>query len=154
MNLTAPTFGLLMSHTPCHACQAMTRVACLWVPTYTEIDEPGDDPEHYPDPALLSFVEQASPKLLEQVQAHAPWMRMDYTRTSGLVYLANHCEQCQAVQGDHYLGKPGGPFWPDTPELMQALRFEPCEGPLEAQASAGSSSWMEQVPALPRARGP
>lgn len=150
MKVVAPAFGLLLSVATCHACQGTTHVARLWVPEHWGTFEPGDAPEHEPDPALLGFVEQISLGVAEQVQAHAPWMRMAPTRTSGLTYLANHCQHCDAVQGDHYLGEPGGPFWPDTPALMQALRFLPCQGPLEVEASPGCSAWMAQVPGLPR----
>lgn len=71
------------------------------------------------------------------------------TRTSGMTYLANHCS-CGAVQGDHYLGEPGEAFFPLSQEQVQSLRFRPCEGSLEADASPGSSSWMALVPSLGR----
>lgn len=98
---------------------------------------------------MLSFVSDLSADATAQVQAHAPWMRMAPTRTSGMTYLANHCA-CGAVQGDHYLGEPGDTFFPLSPDQVQALRFLPCEDPLEAEADPGSSAWMAQVPRLPR----
>jgi hypothetical protein len=149
MRVRAPSFGLVMGTATCHACSASTPVARLWVPEHTYVFEPGDEPEHEPDPATLSFVSGLSAAVLDQVRTHAPWMRMAPTRTSGMTYLANHC-QCGAVQGDHYLGEPGGAFFPLSEDQVQALRFLPCEDPLEAEASPGSSSWMAQVPGLPR----
>lgn len=150
MRVRAPSFGILIGTATCHACKAPTPVARLWVPEHTYVFEPGDEPEQEPDPALLSFVSALSGAVSDQVRVHAPWMRMAPTRTSGMTYLANHCSGCGAVQGDHYLGEPGEAFWPETPEALHALRFQPCEGPLEAEADPGSSSWMDQVPGLPR----
>ncbi len=98
---------------------------------------------------MLSFVSDLSAAAMVQVQAHAPWLRMALTRTSGMTYLANHCA-CGAVQGDHYLGEPGEAFFPLSQDQVQALRLLPCEGPLDAEASHGSSAWMAQVPSLGR----
>ena len=149
MRVSAPSFGLIFSVATCHACGATTRVGRIWVPEHWQTFEPGDEPELEVDPALLSFASNLPVAAMEQIREHAPWMRLAPTRTSGMTYLANHCD-CGAVLGDHYLGEPGEAFWPETPEALQTLRFRPCEGPLEAEASPGCSAWMAKVPGLAR----
>ncbi len=149
MRVNASSFGLVVGTASCHACSTPTPVARLWVPEYRYEVDSGDGPEHETDPAMMSFVSDLSATAMVQVQAHAPWLRMAPTCTSGMTYLANHCV-CGAVQGDHYLGEPGEAFFPLSQDQVQALRFLPCQGPLEAEASPGSSAWMVQVPSLGR----
>ncbi|WP_297866098.1 hypothetical protein [Silanimonas sp.] len=149
MRVRASSFGLVVGTATCHACSTPTPVARLWVPEYTYHFEPDDELEIEADPAMLSFVSDLSAAAMVRIQAHAPWLRMAPTRTSGMTYLANHCA-CGAVQGDHYLGVPGEAFFPLSQDQLQGLRFLPCEGPLEAEASPGSSAWMVQVPSLGR----
>lgn len=145
-NIEAPGFGLVVGKTTCWSCAANIRAAALWVPSHAYWPEPDWEPNHEPDPALLGYVEAASRSVLAQVTHHAPWMTFVSTKTAGISYLANCCSSCRAVQGDHFLRRPGDVFFPETPVQVQALRLILGEGRLEALASPAMSSWMSAVP--------
>ena len=76
------------------------------------------------------------------------WLRYAPTRTSGQIYLAHHCTTCGALQGDHFVFSPDGPYWPEGDVQLASLRFIRGLGQLTAQASAEQSAWMDRVPLI------
>lgn len=142
--LRAPAYGLLLGQTNCYYCQARTPTAALWVPSFVETDEEGVADQG--DSALLRYIEHLGDGAAAFVRGHAPWLRLTSTRTSGQTYYAHHCTTCGALQGDHFVFSPDGPYWPQDDIELARLRFVEGPGALIAQASAGQSQWMERVP--------
>lgn len=142
--LRAPAYGLLLGQTDCHFCHAPTPTAAIWMPSLEEHDDEGlvDQGEG----ALLHYIERLNEEAAAFVAGHAPWLRFATTRTSGQTYLAHHCTTCGALQGDHFVFSPDGPYWPQDDVQLASLRFIRGLGPLTAQASAGQSGWMNNVP--------
>lgn len=145
MQVSTTSFGLLLGKAECWACHQSTPAATVWVPSFHFRHEPGDDEEVEEDPAVLSYIEQISAGALTAITANAPWMTMAPTRTIGITYLVNRCTHCDEVQGDHYLHKPGAPFFPLEVGDVVHLKYVPCQGPLTATCSPGQSSWMREV---------
>lgn len=142
-NLFADRFGLLLAQTNCHHCQGPTPTVAVWVPAFHAIDEEGHPQEG--EGAVLRYIEWLDRPVLEQVAGRAPWLRVAPTRTSGRSYLAHHCTTCGALQGDHYVHSPDGPYFPqDNVELGRVLFVEGA-GSLRARADVGESAWMDQV---------
>ncbi|MCF7220992.1 hypothetical protein [Marilutibacter chinensis] len=141
--LHAPAYGLLLGQTSCHFCHAQTPTAAVWVPSFEERDEEGVTDQG--GGALLRYIEQLDESATAFVTGHAPWLRYASTRSSGQVYLAHHCTTCGALQGDHFVFSPDGPYWPQDDTQLASLRFIRGLGPLTAQASAGQSAWMDKV---------
>jgi hypothetical protein len=114
------------------------------VPSFEEHDDDGlvDQGEG----ALLRYIERLNEEAAAFVAGHAPWLRFDATRTSGQTYLAHHCTTCGALQGDHFVFSPDGPYWPQDDVQLASLRFIRGLGPLTAEASAAQSGWMNNVP--------
>jgi len=110
--LQAPAYGLLLGHTECHFCHAPTPTAAIWVPSFEEHDDEGlvDQGEG----AVLRYIERLDENTAAFVAGHAPWLRFATTRTSGQTYLAHHCTTCGALQGDHFVFSPDGPYWPQS----------------------------------------
>ena len=107
------------------------------------------DDEGLVDPgegAVLRYIERLDEDTVAFVAGHAPWLRFATTRTSGQTYLAHHCTTCGALQGDHFVFSPDGPYWPQSDVELARLTFVQGLGPLTAQASAGQSTWMDRVP--------
>lgn len=144
--LHAPAYGLLLGQTTCHFCRALTPTVAVWVPSFEERDEEGivDQGEG----ALLRYIEQLDESTTAFVTGQAPWLRYASTRTSGQIYLAHHCTTCGALQGDHFVFSPDGPYWPQDDDQLASLRLIPGLGKLTAQASAGQSAWMDRVPLI------
>lgn len=142
--LHAPAYGLLLGRTECHFCHASTPTAAVWVPSFEEHDDEGMADQG--DGALLRYIERLDENTAAFVAGHAAWLRFDATRASGQTYLAHHCTTCGALQGDHFVFSPDGPYWPQDDVQLASLRFIRGLGPLTAQASAGQSAWMDRVP--------
>lgn len=143
-SLEAPAYALLLAAISCWQCKAKTSTAAIWIPSYVERDEDGD--QYAGDgPAVLKYVEGLSPDCVEHVQRVAPWLRPAPTRTSGIEYLAHHCASCDAVQGDHYVFGVDGPYFPQDEAAIASLQVVPGVGALRAVATAAGSGWMERV---------
>ena len=142
--LQAPAYGLLLGHTECHFCHAPTPSAAIWVPSFEEHDD--EDLVDQGEGAVLRYIERLDEDTAAFVAGHAPWLRFATTRTSGQTYLAHHCTTCGALQGDHFVFSPDGPYWPQSDVELARLTFVQGLGPLTAQASAGQSTWMDRVP--------
>lgn len=141
--VVASRFGLLMAQTRCHFCHAITPTAALWVAAFQELEEAGSAIQG--EAAVLQFIEALEPAVLEQLQAHAPWLWVAFTRTSDTTYLAHHCTTCGALQGDHFIFSPDGPYWPKDDADLALLRFIEGVGPLNARGCTAESAWMERV---------
>lgn len=97
---------------------------------------------------MLRYIEHLDESATAFVTGHAPWLRFASTRTSGQVYLAHHCTTCGALQGDHFVFSPDGPYWPEGDVQLASLRFIRGLGQLTAQASARQGAWMDRVPLI------
>ena len=144
-DLTAPGFAVLISEGKCWKCAQLTPMAAIWVPSYTEIDH--EEGEHLvsEDAALLTYVGGLTVEVGRQVLAEAPWLRYAHTDGAGATYLANHCQQCETVQGDWFVFGVNGPFFPQTAEEVARIRVVPGKGEFLGSANTAVSSWMGEI---------
>jgi len=141
----ADRFAVLTGAMNCHACKAKTHVSAILVPNYREREELTDEWSADEGPALLKYLTKLNLEALDALNSVAPWIKPTPSKTAGLTYLGNQCEQCAALQGDWHTGSPGAPFFPTSPaevELLQVLWFNT---PIEAEADGAQSSWMDAV---------
>ncbi len=85
--------------------------------------------------------------------------RPDYSRTSGQRYWMNHCEHCDATQGDFFVHGPDGAFWPQSDEQMDTIDALKIEGPhsfvdSNAAYSGAMQAWRERHDGIVRAPPP
>jgi len=110
LNIEATCYALLQGETTCWKCSAVVPVTALWVPGFIDNED-----EEYPEeggPALLKYVCALDVVTMARVQAAAPWFKHCHSHTANQSYLANHCQVCDALQGDHFVFGPDGPFFP------------------------------------------
>ena len=143
MVVAASRYGLLLGQTACYCCHAVTPTAAVWVGAYVEIKDGGEVGQG--DGALLSRVKHLDEAAASFVLGNAPWLPLASTRTSGETYYAHHCTTCGALQGDHFVFSPDGPYWPQDDVEFARLRYIEGPGALTATAVAGESAWMERV---------
>ena len=144
-DLVAPRYAILLSETKCWKCNQSTRVAALWVPSYTEIDHEQGEHETSSDAAVLQYVGALSAEVWQQWKTAAPWVRHAHTEGSGGSYLANHCVACDTVQGDWFVFGVDGPFFPQTAAEIEQIQFIRGIGEFYGCASPAVSSWMSKV---------
>lgn len=140
----ANRFAILTSRTICHACNQPLAVSALLVPAHFERED-GDDPWLAVDEtARLVYVETVDDATRSLLSARAPQIMPRASRTAGLTYWANVCA-CGALQGDWYLGEPGGPFFPLDDTGIAAIDVSWVESPIEARAGTSTSSWTDAL---------
>lgn len=120
---------ILQAHGDCYHCKRQTRMFALMAlpPFAYEGEEPVvmDD-----DGPLLREVTCPPSNLTQQLEPIVgPILRLDDSRTAGSTYLMNHCEHCDAKQGDFFVLGPDGPFWPYDDAQLQAIEETRLEGP-------------------------
>lgn len=143
VSLRATRYGLLLGKTTCHYCRAEMRTAAVWAASFVEMEEGEVLGEG--ESALLRYVEHLDAAATAFVLQHAPWLRLASTRTSGQTYYAHHCTTCGALQGDHYVFSPDGPYWPQDDMALACLRLIDGVGALTAAASPAQSGWMMRI---------
>lgn len=157
--LTCQAVYLLTGQGRCHACGEGTRLFALMALPPFEV--PDDDEELAGEGGLmLSYIDQMPMPLAVQISAQTQdrW-RSDYSRTARWGYWMNHCEACDAKQGDHFVHGPEGPFWPYTDAEMDAIGAVRLEGPWqfgeEVSISASlMSEWRDRKHGRARAESP
>ncbi|MEC3888913.1 hypothetical protein [Xanthomonas campestris] len=60
-------------------------------------------------------------------------------------YLTNHCQACDALQGDHFVYGPDGPFFPQDRAGVDQLKVIPGHGAVMASASTAQSGWIAWI---------
>ena len=108
----------------CHACKGETPLfAMMALPPFTFADP---DEEAMDDGGfMLRNVDGMSERVIAKLDRSAQRLwRRDFSFTAGESYWMNHCERCDAKQGDHHVQGPDGPFWPYTPAQMAAIKAE------------------------------
>lgn len=120
---------ILQALSDCYSCKRDTRLfAAMALPPFSlegDQDEVMDD-----GGAMLSELTGLPTALEESIRAiTGDLFRPDYSRTVDMMYWMNHCEHCDATQGDFFVHGPNGPFWPYDPAGMDAIQVTRIEGP-------------------------
>lgn len=159
-NIRAMHYFIVQSHTHCWRCKEITRVFSFLLPPEHELYEPEDDdgPGYWYSPkgvCIVSMVDALPPAVLSQMKRYTPNYRRAYSRTAGTMYFMNHCEQCNAAQGDFYMhNEPGGAFCPTDTLEAQSMLLYPIAEPFEGSGSFGlhSEDYFIHVMQVQRAR--
>jgi hypothetical protein len=112
----------------CWKCKNEVSAICLIAPIVE--DEIGEV-------CVISYVEAVPQFVLQFVQSRCPTFRRKFSQTAETAYYGNICTKCDALQGDHYLHEPGGPFFP-TSEI-EAACLEITEVPLPGSVEIDGS---------------
>jgi hypothetical protein len=135
----ANRFAVLRSEMTCWKCGNRTPVAAIWIDRDLSGNGYGDGP------AILTYIGWLSEPAMQQLLALAPQMRMASSATADMDYLANHCAGCDALQGDHFVHGPDGPFFPQTREDFAMIEAISGSGVLSGGAGLSQSIWMSWI---------
>lgn len=120
---------LLAGRGECYACKKSTRLfAPMALPPFETI---GDQDETMDDEGSIlkgMVVMPDSLKATVAEQSNGKWCQ-DYSRAADETYWMNHCEWCDAKQGDFFVQGADGPFWPYSDEGMDAIEATKIDGP-------------------------
>lgn len=119
---------LLQASGECYSCKRATPMfGVMALPPMREVgeDAPGDE-----DTCILREITTMPSELASSVQQICGELfRPDPSHTADLTYWMNHCEHCDAKQGDFFVHGPSGPFWPYDEAQMDEIQGTRIEGP-------------------------
>lgn len=129
---------LLQGIGQCYSCRKPTRMfALMLLPPFTL--EGAQDEALDEDGPMLNMPEDLPPELVQAIHPITRNLfRRDQSRMAGASYWMNHCEHCDAKQGDHFVQGPNGPFWPYDEAQMKDIEATRLEGPFRLP-DAGTS---------------
>ncbi len=112
------SFSLLVAPMTCWSCHRQTRVGLLSPAAQVQVlddEEDGSEWTALSSEVVLTYVSFVDTTLQKGIAAAFPMLRLDDSNTVGARYWMNHCEQCEARIGEHFIhSDPDGPFfaWP------------------------------------------
>ncbi|MDQ1109310.1 hypothetical protein QE424_002469 [Stenotrophomonas rhizophila] len=143
LTISTTSYALLQGGITCWKYSVATKVTAIWVPGF--IDNEDEECPEEGGAALLKYISELDIETMTRVRAASPWLKPNYSQTADQTYWANHCQTCDALQGDHFVYSPDGPFFPQDQAGVDQLKVMPGHGPLMASASTAQSGWMDLV---------
>ena len=143
----APRFAVALAACECWSCVQRTRVGRLVIgPQAPDDDDASGAADE--DPSELTYIQSLNADALAAVLQVAPWMRWLGSNSTGTTYFGNGCEHCGVLQGEHFLGEPGGPYFPLSNEEAKAISMTWVETLLEAAVGGLSMGvvWLRTAP--------
>jgi hypothetical protein len=111
-------FQLAIGVAECWSCHQPTRAGAPVAPSGSiAVDDEFELPESEEvyEPVVLANVVRVSDDIAALLRFEVPTFRIDASNTLHTEYWMNHCQHCDAKQGDFFLhASPDGPFfaWP------------------------------------------
>jgi Domain of unknown function (DUF5710) len=148
--LIAPLW-LLESHEDCYKCHRVSKVFSIASQAIIDYDFDDDGTVYYSrhdraeenDHLSICNLEMVDERIAKVLAKDAPNYRFDFSKTQGARVYMNHCEHCGAKLGDFFMhSEPGGAFFPDTYEEIEAMKrtlFE--SGEFAVRGSMGAITW-------------
>jgi hypothetical protein len=136
MRIGTPIY-LVESQDLCWKCRKPQRVIAL---AAARLDD-GEDMDTFDggpmeEPFLFKNVQRLAAPLEQWLAKNAPLFRRHFSKKAGLEYFANHCQNCGANFGDHFLHESGGAFFPINPHDAEHISLVelPFDGEFEIEA--------------------
>ena len=128
--LTCAAVYLLRVDGTCYACQRTTPMfGLMGLPPMSQ--EGGDYPVDEDECMFREVVEMPTGVAAAIRETAGEIYRPDFSGTAGLEYWMNHCQHCDATQGDFFVHGPNGPFWPQDEVQMETIQSTRVEGPFK-----------------------
>ena len=139
-------YFIACSHTLCWKCQQQTKVFAFILPEehqeyiYDDEDEEGYW-SNYEAIGTMSNVLKLELSVWKRLQTFTKLYKPAYSKQAGGRYFMNHCEHCNATQGDFFMhSEPGGAFFPTTEGEAGRITVYPIAEPFEGNGSMTYSS--------------
>ena len=141
----ADYFGIIKGQVECWNCRKETPVATIILCEHQLRWDAEDAFENEIDPTVLKNIIKISDEAKSRITEQAPWMSFLASNTAQETYLGNSCIDCKKLQGDWFLHKPDGPFFPQDDEQLNNLSLSWHSIPVSLSASGSQSLWMDKI---------
>lgn len=144
-SVRAPHYFIIKSQTGCWRCKEITSVfSFLLPPEYEYYESDAEDIGYWISPgvfSITSMVDGLAVSVISHMQKMTKKYRIAYSKKAGVRYYMNHCEHCNATQGDFYLhNEPGGAFFPTDQWDAQRISIYPVDSPFMGNCDLGFHS--------------
>lgn len=125
----------------CWKCHVDIAVICVYVRQGTVDGDPQSD-------FTVSNITALNDALKRHL-APLPFFRPAESRAAEMTYWANHCFECNALQGDFYLhSEPGGAFFPASAADFSQIQFSPLPGDVLLEGDIGMGPMQDAFEAV------
>ncbi len=149
-------FFVALNKRTCWKCLELTDVIALASQNFYEFDYANEEDENDLTKEWFKqdyFTFFSTPKYIDReiidlIQQKFPFYKYGYSKTINGKYWANHCQHCNALQGDFFNhSEPGGAFFPTTLEECQEITLieVPSKFDLTINAGTGWSSIEDMI---------
>ena len=144
-------FYVALNKRVCWKCAELTEVIALASNKfhkldYVNIDDKNDSSQKWFEQDYFSFFstpEYIDQEIIKLIQKKFPFYKFGFSKTINGKYWANHCQKCNALQGDFFNhNEPGGAFFPTSLEECHEIKLieVPTKFDLTLNAGTGISS--------------
>lgn len=141
-------FYVALNKRVCWKCGELTEVIALasnnfYELDYVNVDDENDLSQEWFKQEYFSFF--STPEYIDQevvklIQRKFPFYKLGYSKTINGKYWANHCQNCNALQGDFFNhNEPGGAFFPTSIEECQEIKLIEVPSKFDLTLNAGTS---------------
>lgn len=143
----SPHYFIACSHTACWKCGEQTKVFAFILPeehqeyVFPEFEGEEGYWSRYQAIGTMSNVIGLEISVWKRLQTFTQLYKPAYSRQAGGRYFMNHCEHCNATQGDFFMhSEPGGAFFPTTEAEAGRITVHAIAEPFEGNGSMSYSS--------------
>jgi len=123
-------YYLVVGEHTCFRCREQTEVIAYGIDEYMEFADPSVysiDGDNFTfasgEVSICSLLEPIAPEVLAFIKEQYG-VFTSYSKQADTTYLANHCSNCNVIQGHFYLfGEAESPFFVDSIEKARALKL-------------------------------
>ncbi len=125
-------FYIALNKRVCWKCGELTEVIALasnnfYELDYVNVDDENDLSQKWFKQEYFSFF--STPEYIDQdvitlIQSKFPFYKLGYSKTINCKYWANHCQNCNTLQGDFFNhNEPEGAFFPTSIEECKEIKL-------------------------------
>jgi hypothetical protein len=141
--IAKPPFYVALNKRICWKCSEVTQVIALASNTFYELDDENDASPKWFEQDYFSFFNMPkyiNPEVIQRVQQKFPFYKFGYSKTINGKYWANHCQKCNALQGDFFNhNEPGGAFFPISIEECRDIKLYEVPSKFDLTLNAGTA---------------
>ncbi len=140
-------FHIALNKRECWKCNEITDIVALASNNFYEFDYTNEDDDDNMTKEWLkqdyftffSTPEYIDKEIIDLIQERFPFYKYGYSKTINRKYWANHCQNCNALQGDFFNhNEPGGAFSPMSIEECKEITLIEVPSKYDLTLNAGT----------------
>ena len=157
-NIRSAAYFIAEARRQCWKCGQETSVFGFMLPEGFESLYVGDVPEEdewggHDEPTVLSFVTELCEQAVTAMRVLTTKYRLSFSKSAGSSYWVNHCQHCDALQGDfETIEEFDAPLNPAFPESAAKILLREHHEPFEARCGTIVEAGFDLMDYMQRAK--